>query len=286
MLDAAIIGTGPAGMSAALNLKLHKKEFIWFGSTNFSGKVEKSEKIGNYPGISLVSGGELNRLFARQAEEMGLAVTEKMVTTITKAKSHYMLLAENEVYEARTLLLATGVVSARGLKGEQEMLGRGVSYCATCDGFLYRGKNIAVYCADQRYEHEVEYLAEMAEKVYLYAPYRDCAVERSNVTRLDQAIKEVQGDKRVNAVVLSDGQKIAVDGVFFLRNAVAPGVLLPGLAMDGAHILVDRSMATNYEGCYAAGDCTGTPYQIAKAVGEGNVAAHSMIAYLADTEKK
>lgn len=286
MLDAAIIGSGPAGLSAALNLKLHNKDFIWFGSGAFSSKVEKSEKIANYPGVGLVDGRTLNHLFAKQAEEMELKVIDKMVTAITKAKNHYILLAENDVYEAKTLLLATGVVSGRGLKGEQELLGRGVSYCATCDGFLYRGKSIAVLCSDKHYEHEVEYLAGMANQIYLYAAYKECTVNLPNVTRLDKAIGEIRGDKHVYGIILADGAEVEVDGVFLFRNALAPAALLPGLMMDGPHIVVDRTMATSYKGCYAAGDCTGRPYQIAKAVGEGNTAAHSIIACLSDIEKE
>lgn len=113
MFDAAIIGIGPAGLSAALNLKLHGKNFIWFGSERFSDKVEKSEKIANYPGFAMVSGRELNERFAVQAEQMGLTVTDKMVTSIMAARSHYMLMAENEMYEARTILLATGMAVSK-----------------------------------------------------------------------------------------------------------------------------------------------------------------------------
>ncbi len=284
MLDAAIVGTGPAGLSAALNLKLHNKEFVWFGSGNFSGKVEKSEKIANYPGIGMVSGETLNRMFARQTEEMGLQVTDRMVTAITKTRDRYILMAENEIYEAQTLLLATGASVSGGVKGEQELLGHGISYCATCDGFLYRGKRIAVLVADSRFEHEAEYLAGLAAQVYLYPTYKDCRINLPNVTRLPHKMEAVKGERCVESIVLSDGQEFAVDGVFLLRNAVAPAVLLPGLKMNGPHIAVDRAMATNYEGCFAAGDCTGRPYQIAKAVGEGNVAAHSMIEWLSGKE--
>lgn len=281
MYDAAIIGTGPAGLSAAINLKLHNKNFIWFGSLRLSDKVEKSEKIANYSGMGLITGTELNHRFADHAAEMGITPEDKMVTTITAGRDRYMLLAENDVYEARTLLMCIGATAAKGLPGEAELLGHGVSYCATCDGFLYKGKTIAVYCGAKRYEHEVAYLAELAERVYLYAPYQDCAVDLPNVERLTQPIREVAGEKRVDRIVLVDSSTLEVKALFCLRNAVAPAVLLPGLTMDGPHVAVDRGMRTNLPGCFAAGDCTGRPYQIAKAVGEGNIAAHSMIEYLA-----
>lgn len=284
MLDAAIVGAGPAGLSAALDLKLLGKDFLWFGSPAMSAKVEKAEQIANYPGAGLLSGAELNRRFREHARAMDLTSADQMVTQILGGGDRYTLLAENQLYEARTVLLAIGASAPRGFPGEAELLGRGVSYCATCDGFLYRGKTIAVFCAAPRYEHEVEYLASLAEKVWLSAPYRGCGVRLPNVSPLPGPIRAIEGDNRVSRLRLADGGEVPVDGVFLLRTAVAPAVLLPGLAMDGPHIAVDREMRTNLPGCYAAGDCTGRPYQIAKAVGEGNTAAHSIVEYLARLE--
>ena len=280
MYDAVIIGSGPAGLSAAINLKLHEKDFIWFGSRDYSDKVEKSEKIANYPGLGLIPGTELNARFDAHAKEMGLEPVDKKVTNVMPADGYLMVLAENEVYETKTLLLATGVLTAKSYEGENELLGRGVSYCATCDGFLYKGKTIAVFCGAPRYEHEVEYLAGIAEKVYLSAGYPNCGVDLPNVEKI-APVRAVQGGMKVAQIVLHNGTEIPVDGLFILRNAVAPGTLVPGLATDGPHIVVDRKQATNVPGVYAAGDCTGRPYQIAKAVGEGNVAAHEMLDYMA-----
>lgn len=280
--DAAIIGTGPAGLSAAINLKQLGKNFLWFGSASFSDKVQKSENIANYPGICYIPGPDLNSRFQEQVQKMELPITDRMVTTVSKLRTHYMLLAENDIYEAKTVLLAIGVNAAKGFAGETELLGRGVSYCATCDGFLYKGKTIAVYCGAKRFEHEVAYLAGIAGKVYLYPGYKDCAIDLPNVQRLDSPIRQVQGDQCVSGILLSDGTELVVDGLFCLRSAVAPTTLIPGIATDGSHIVVDRRMNTNMPGCFAAGDCTGRPYQIAKAVGEGNIAAHSIVDYLAN----
>lgn len=275
--DVAIIGTGPAGISAALNLKLHNKSIIWFGSADLSMKVEKSEKIANYPGVPMVKGQRLNEVFKQQIEEAGLEITDKMVTNIASTKNGFMILGGNDVYEADKVLLATGTVTAKSLPGEDELLGKGVSYCATCDGFLYKQKKIAVFCGAKRYEHEVEYLAELADKVYLYAAYPDCEIDLPNVERLTSSIKEIKGEDRVESINTAEGDSYEVDGVFILRTAVAPTSLIKKLEVDGNHIAVNRKMETNIPGCYAAGDCTGRPYQIAKAVGEGNIAAHSII---------
>ncbi len=280
MYDVAIVGSGPAGLSAALNLQLHEKSIVWFGSRELSNKVEKSERIANYPGVSMVSGQDLNRAFLAQIDAAGLTIEEKVVTNITPMGSHYMILGGNEIFEAKTVLLATGAVSGKGLPGEENLLGRGVSYCATCDGFFYRGKTIAVYCAAKRFEHEVEYLAHIAERVYLFAPYEGCEVKADNIIRPEKPMRQVLGGQRVEGIQLTDKSEIPVDGVFFLRSAVAPGKLLEGLQMDGVHIAVDRNMATSMPGVFAAGDCTGRPYQIATAVGQGNAAAHAILEYL------
>ena len=283
--DAAIIGTGPAGLSAALNLKLHNKSIIWFGSSDLSMKVGKSERIANYPGVPSVTGGELNESFRRQIEEMGLEITDKMVTAITSSRRGFMVLADNDIYDARTVLLATGVFAGKVYEGEEELLGKGVSYCATCDGYLYNGKTIGIVCTSERFEHEIVYLAELAEKVYLLPLYKDCGIELDNVEIIRSGISAINGEERISSISLTDGSELTVDGLFIMRTAVAPATLVRGLEMDGPHIVTDRNMKTSKKGCFAAGDCTGRPYQIAKAVGEGNVAAHSMVEYLSELER-
>ncbi|MDO4977164.1 MAG: FAD-dependent oxidoreductase [Eubacteriales bacterium] len=279
--DVAIIGTGPAGLSAALNLKLHNKSILWFGSADLSLKVGKSEKIANYPGFSLVKGSELNAAFQKQIEEASLEITDKMVTMIAPSGDEFMILGDNDIFNAKSILLATGSFTGKSMPGEDELLGMGVSYCATCDGFLYKEKTIGVYCSAKRYEHEVEYLAELADQVYLWAPYKECEINLPNVEKLESPMTEILGEGRVKGIRQKDDSRKEVDGVFLLRSSVAPTKLINGLEMDGAHILVDRKMATNIAGVYAAGDCTGRPYQITKATGEGNVAAHSILDYLA-----
>lgn len=279
MYDVAIIGAGPAGMSAALTLKLHDKSIVWFGSRAMSEKIEKSDKIANYPGLGTISGVDLNARFLEHAEELGLELTDKKVTDIMPNKNGFMILADNEVFEAKKLLLAIGYVAAKGFEGEDRLLGRGVSYCATCDGMFYKGKTIAVFCGDKRYEHEVKGLSEIASKIYLFTPYKGASEldEIENIERLTSPIKVINGEMKADSVTLADGTEVVIDGIFILRNAIAPATILKGLELDGPHIKVDRSLRTNIDGCFAAGDCTGRPYQIAIAVGEGNLAAHNIL---------
>lgn len=283
--DVAIVGTGPAGLSAALNFRLHNKNIAWFGSAKLSGKVEKSEKIGNLPGLINISGSDLNKRFKEQMDTMNLEPIDKKVTNIAIAGNKFMILADNDIYEAYSVLLATGAVTGKGFDGEDTMLGRGVSYCATCDGFLYKDKVIAVFCGDKKYEHEVSYLAEMAKQVYFFPGYQDSSINNQNVEFLQSPIKSVEGQMKVEKIGLVNGDYKSVDGFFVLRPSVAPTTLVNGIEMDGAHIKVDKENMTSIKGIYAAGDCTGRPYQITTAMGEGNNAAHAILKFLSEREK-
>ena len=280
MYDVAIIGSGPAGLSAALTLKLHNKEIVWFGSKELSEKIEKSEKIANYPGVPMTSGKDLNAAFMKQAEDMGIEITDKTVTLISRNGDSYMVLANNEVHEAKTVLFAAGVVLAKGFEQEDEYVGRGVSYCATCDGMLYRNKRVVVVGENEEGEAEANFLADVCEKVSYLPLYQPALNLKETVEVLSGKPKAVIGEgSRVTGIEV-EGETVECDGIFFAKNSTPPESLLFGLHTDGKNIVVDRSMATNLPGVFAAGDCTGAPFQIAKAVGEGLVAALSAAAYI------
>lgn len=286
MFDTAIIGTGPAGLSAALNLKIHNKNIIWFGSADICEKVALAEKIENYPGFNEISGSDLCSAFRRQAENMNLSVTDKVVNQIVNMGTKFGILAGSDFCEAKTVLIATGIEQKGQIKGETERIGHGVSYCATCDGRLYKGKRIAVICNAKRLEHEVAFLAELAEHVDFFPYYDNTDIVYDNVTVHNDKPIEIVGDGHVEKILLSDGNEIDVCGLFCLRTSVSFRNLMKEIATDNGHIIVDRNMCTSIKGVFAAGDCTGRPYQYTKAVGEGNVAAHSIIDYLSQEENK
>jgi len=280
--DVAIIGTGPAGVSAALTLKANEKSMIWLGSPDFSEKVGRAERIANYPGLPLVTGAQMNEVFRRQCAELGLTVENRMVTSIASLGDHYGLMAGDTFFEASCIIFATGVAAVGTLPGEAELVGRGVSYCATCDGALYRKKTIAAISSSARFEHEVRFLAQLAEMVWFFPLYKEVGELPENVKVMStRPARMNQEEGRLASLTLTDGETIPVAGVFCLRDSVSLNVLLPDLKTEDGHIAVDRQMATNLPGCFAAGDCTGRPYQYVKAAGEGNVAAHSAINYLA-----
>lgn len=279
MFDIAIIGSGPAGISAAINCKIRNKSFVLFGQNELSHKVEISEKINNYPGLPNITGEELNAKMREHLNSMEIEITDERITGIYKMKDKFTLLADRKMFEAMAVILCLGAETIKPLPNERELLGRGLSYCATCDGMLYKDKKIAVFCDNADSEEEVEYLSELANEVY-YSHRFESKIDKANVTHLESRITAVIGDGKVSGIQLADGTKLDVDGVFFIKQAVAADVLLNKLEVEQGSIIVDRNMQTSIDGCFAAGDCTGTPYQIAKAVGEGNVAAHSAIKWL------
>ncbi len=278
--DVAIIGSGPAGVSAVLNAQIRHLSYYFFGNKNLSEKIKKSELIENMPAITNVKGSDLIDLFHQQLQAMQIELIAQQVTAIYKLKDYYAIYVNDQEYKAKTLILAMGVETMRPAINELEFLGRGVSYCATCDGNLYKDKVIAVVCENKEYEHEVKYLAQIAKKIYYYPLFKDSEIKEANVETLSSLIKEVQGGFFVEKAILFNGQELAVDGIFFLKDSISPSAILQGLQVEKGHIVVDRTMKTNLEGCYAAGDATGRPYQIVKAMGEGNIALHSAIDYL------
>ena len=277
--DIAIIGGGPAGVSAAINAKILNKNFIWFSSGAASKKVERAELIKNYPALPDITGKDLAKALKSHTDSLGIESVNEIITGVYPADGSFSLLAGSKDYAAKSVILCLGVETQKPVDGEECLLGRGVSYCATCDGFLYKGKTIAVYCTDKRFEGEIEFLCSIAGKVYVAPLYKGYEIKAENAEIILKKPVKLVGDKRLAAVDFGDGQ-VEVDGLFILKSAFSPATLVHGLEVEDGHIVVNRKMETNIKGWFAAGDCTGRPYQYIKAAGEGNVAAHSAIEYL------
>lgn len=279
MYDCIIIGTGVAGISAALTLKALKKSFILLGSKSLSHKIRSAEVISNYPGLTKVTGEGLSSALEGQLDAEGIEITEGRANGVYPTDGGYSVLCGDEVYEGRTVILATGVETVKPVKGETEFLGRGVSYCAVCDGALYRGKTVAVFLESAEDVHEAELLAKYASRVHLFLNKGTAEITADNIVVEQGRITEVVGDMRVRAVKCGERQ-LPVDGVFMIKQAVSASSLVPRLKTEEGAVCVDRAMRTNLDGIFASGDCTGRPFQYAKAVGEGNVCAYSVNAYL------
>ena len=278
--DVAVIGTGPAGLSAAITLKIRNKEILLLGNAGLSAKISKAHLIRNYPGLPDISGEELAKNLKDHIDSLGIQITEESVSTVYAMGEMFSIQTKsNHIYEAKSVILATGVSFEKPYPGEEEFLGRGVSYCATCDALLYRDKTVAIIGTSKKEEAEAEFMAEIAKKVYYIPLYpEEVSFDKDIIVRKENPVS-ILGSIKVDKLVF-ESDELPVDGVFILRDSVFPQSLVPGLTVEGNRILVNRNMETNLKGCFACGDCTGIPYQYIKAAGEGNVAALSAVSYL------
>lgn len=270
--DIAIVGSGPAGLEAAINAKIRNKNIIVFGNKDLSAKLMKAPKVNNFLGFYNITGTELGKYFQKHIKEMGIEVTEERIDSIYAMGDYFALMVNQKMYEAKAVILATGMQYDKPIKGEEEFLGRGVGYCATCDAPLYKGKTVTIIGYNKEAEEEANYVSELATALYYVPMYKGDYKLNDNIRIVNDKPIEILGDDRVKKIVMKN-DTIETDGVFMLKDSISPSQLVPGLEMENEHIKVDRKMQTNIKNCYAAGDCTGKPYQYMKAAGEGQVAA-------------
>ena len=283
-IDIAIVGSGPAGISAALNAKIRNKTFKVFGTKEISPKLVKAHQINNYLGFYGKSGKEIRDEFAKHLEAMDIEITEEKINNIYSMGDYFALMGSKNTYEATAVILATGVNFGKPLKGEEEYLGRGVGYCATCDAPLYKDKIVTIIAYNKHEESEANFLAQVASKVYYIPMYKEEVEVDESIEIIKDTPVEIVGEQFVQKLILKNNE-IETDGLFILRDSISPGQLVPGLELDKNHVQVDRKMATNLKGCFAAGDIVGIPYQYIKAAGEGNRAALSAVSYLDELKR-
>lgn len=283
-IDVAIIGSGPAGIEAAINLKIRKKSFLLFGTEQMSRKLMSAPRVDNYLGFPGISGADLQAMFQKHMDAMDIAIRPQQVQMIYHMGDHFSLAAGSDTFEATSIILATGISHEKLFAGEEAFLGRGVGYCATCDAPLYRGKTVTILGYTEEAVHEANYVAELAAKVYYVPMVKTETPLDGHIRVLEGKVSAIEGDTIVRSIRL-DGQTIPTDGVFILRDSVKPSALIPGLDMHESYIKVTQNMETNIPGCYAAGDCTGKPHQFMRAAGQGQTAALAAVAYLDNLKK-
>ena len=281
MTDIAIIGKGPAGWSCAMTARMRGLTATVIAPRNDTGWLRTAERIDNYPGMPQISGKAMLDCFREQALAMGAEELHGLVRQIMPMKDRFMLLVENDVMEAGAVVLAMGAARPKLLPGEEENLGRGVSYCATCDGMFYRGKRIAVLSGAAQGVEESRFLAGLVGSMDYYSLKPHDLEELPSLAVRRDAKPTAITRKEDTLVLCTDQGEESYDGIFIFRAAMPLNMLLAQLETEGSFIPVDRGMQTNVPGVFAAGDCTGQPLQIAKAVGEGNIAAISAAAFLA-----
>ncbi len=297
MYDLIILGTGPAGLSAAVYAARYKMNFLVIGAVS-GGTVTQAHQIENYPGIEGVTGIELGSKIEKHAKKLGAEITVDNIKKIEKKDGHFILHG-NKKYEAKRILLTIGAERAKlKIKGEEEFLGKGVSYCATCDGPFFKDKVVCVVGGGNAAVTSALYMAELSKKVYLIYRGEELKAEPAWIEQLKSQknaeiiynanVTEIQGDKKVEKVLLDTGKTVELDGIFIEIGSTPNRALVSGLSLETdklGYITVDAEMKTAEKGVWAAGDIAHNGFKLRQAItaaAEGAIAVYSI--YL-DTKK-
>lgn len=295
--DVGIIGSGPAGLSAAIYAKRANLSAVVIEKEyEGTGQIAESGQVDNYLGLPGISGYDLGEQFREHAVKLGVSFLEQEVTEIKKEDSAVftIIFEDGSSVETKTVIYAAGATPRRAnIPGEQEYAGKGVSYCAICDGSFYRGKKVAVLGGGDTALDDAVYLADLAEQVYVIhrrKEFRGAATtveklrKKENVTFvLEHQVKEITGAEKVNGVVLENGTAIAVDGVFVAYGSVPQTNLVKELViLDAAgYVKAEETGETSLAGLYVAGDVrTKKLRQVVTAVSDGANAATAVVEYL------
>jgi thioredoxin reductase (NADPH) len=299
MYDVIILGGGPAGLSAAIYTGRAWLKTLILESAVVGGNAVIADQIDNYPGFPFgILGGELMDNFRKQAERFGAEIRMEEVVHIANSSAGKKVTTTEGEYMARALIITTGARRRQlDVQGEQEFLGRGVSYCATCDGAFFRGYPVAVVGGGESAVKEALYLADIASQVYLIhrreefraSPYSvDKMMKNKKIQpKLNSVVKRIEGDTVMRRLVLQNvksnaAETLEVEGLFVSIGLVAAGGFIEGLVdTEDGYIITDDNMQTSVAGIFAAGDIrTKRTRQIATAVGDGAQAGMAVTEYL------
>ena len=277
--DCMVVGAGPAGLSAAVNLRQRGKSVLIVSGGETL--LAKAVRVDNYLGIPGVTGAQLMERFTQHAVRSGAVLRKGRVGNVMPFGGRFMVNLGGEILETGAVVLACGVSQAKPVPGEADLLGRGVSYCATCDGMLYRGRPVAVWGLSGDAPEEANFLSGIGCAVTYIAAKRPEALDAAVVFCAGR-VEAVLGDASVRAVRVN-GSELPVEGAFILRPSAPPDALAPGLAMENGFVKTDAFLRTNISGLFAAGDLTGKPFQVANAVGDGLIAGLGAAEYLSES---
>lgn len=283
MYDVIILGAGPAGVTAGLYAhRFNRKTLIIY---NQIANIEKAEKIENYYGFKNgISGNKLYNDGIAQAKNIGIKVKTEEILQIDKVNNIIEIVTDKNRYATKTLIIAIGNKKRiPNIKGIQELEGRGISYCAKCDGFFFKNKNVAVLGSGKYAISETNDLVNIANKVTILTNGENSPeIRADNVTIITKLVESINGEGRVQNVQFSDGNKLEIDGIFIAEGILGNKEISKkmGIIMKNDYIQVNDKMETNINGVYACGDCTGGILQISKAIYEGMIAGMQANKYI------
>lgn len=297
MFDAIIIGGGPAGLTAAIYLLRAEKKVLVIEKEAFGGQITKASKVENYPGFKSVSGIELGSNMYEQAKNLGMHSIYGEATKIRKEKNVFHVFVSSEVYEGRAIIFATGTTSRKlGLVNETQFIGKGISFCATCDGAFFKDKVVCVVGGGNTAIEDALYLSNICKKVYLVhrgnifraEPIRiKNVLEKDNIEIIYQAVvKEIKGMDKLESILLyqEDCEKeLFIDGLFVAIGVEPNTVLLKDLLSleSNGYVKTNYFLETSVSGLFIAGDVREKKVrQLTTAVSDGTISALEVLDYL------
>ena len=284
--DIAVIGGGPAGIAAAITAQSKGRKVVLFEAHGFSPRLRSVTEITDYLGLRPMSGTELMDHFVAHLSRTDVFVVEEKVVSLREVGTGFTIGTPSGNFDADAVVLCTGVSRSNLLIGEKEFMGRGVSYCAKVDGVHYKGKRVAAIATTDDAMDEIEILADYCEHVYLFPRYSGFRPpKRKNITIVIEPPVEITGTDRVTGL-RTDTDFFGVQAVFMFRATDPLNSFFPQLQIRGRSVYVDDQAQTNIEGVFAGGDCTGQPWQVNRAAGQGQKAALSAIRYLAKRDEE
>jgi thioredoxin reductase (NADPH) len=295
--DLIIVGGGPAGITAGIYAQRARLKAILLEKLGVGGQIVLSDLVENYPGFQRISGMELMQKFEEQARALGLVVEDGEVTLITDEGEYKLVKTLDHDYRAKSIIIASGSKPRRlGVKGEEELIGKGISFCATCDGFFFRGKDVLLVGGGNSAITEALFLTKIVNKVYIVHRRSELRAEKILQERAfenpliefvwDSVVEEIIGHDAVEGVVLrnvrtKERSELAVGGVFVYVGITPNTEFIDVRKDENGFILTDSSLATSIPGIFAVGDCRQTELrQVATAVGDGALAVTSVERYL------
>lgn len=283
MYDVIILGAGPAGVSASLYCKRSNKNVLII--YNDSSELLKAQKIDNYYGFENgISGKDLYETGIKQSQNLGVEIIKQEVIKIEMENGYFNVITEKNSYKSKSVIIAMGSKkNTLKIQGVQEFEGKGISYCAICDGFFYKNKDVAVIGSGNYAISETNDLINIANKITILTNGEKAPEFRAdNVEIVTKNIKQISGENRVQEIEFDDNSYLKTDGIFIAQGTAGAVDFAKklGIMSQNNNIIVNENMETNIKGIFACGDCTGGLLQVSKAVYEGTKAGLAVIEYL------
>ena len=292
--DCIIVGGGPGGLTAGIYARYFRMKFLVFDDLEQPSQLAYASKVSNYPGIESIAGGELIERMKKQLEALGGERRTEKVRAIKIENGNKVVYTDKDKYEARTVILSTGSVHRHaGIKGEEELIGKGVSYCATCDGIFHVGKHVVVVGGGDTALTYASYLKGIGCNVTLVHRRDEFRAMKENVEEAEKAgvnfklglnVKEIIGKDMVEKVLLDNGEELQCSAVFIAAGMIPMTGILKDVGTkvdDSGFVIVDDKMQTSVEGIFSVGDMTTTPFrQITVANGQATIAVFYANKYL------